>query len=815
MNISYDWLKSILPIDLSAKKAAEILTDIGLEVERTSTFNSVEGGLNGLVIGKVKEVAKHPGADRLNVTKVDIGSEELSTIVCGAPNVAEGQKVVVAVPGTTIHPTSGEPFTIKKAKIRGVSSYGMICAEDEIGLGEEHDGIMVLDNKATVGQSAANYFNLEDDTIFEIGLTPNRADGMSHYGVARDLLVALKHQKLTSKNTSLKALPKAKKWSTSSAYKNFKVIINQEDKCHRYAGLILENISVKESPDWLKNKLKAIGLKPINNVVDTTNFVLHELGQPLHAFDLAEIEGETIKVRCPKKDQPFTTLDGVERKLHENDLMICNNTTEMCLAGIFGGEKSGVKETTTTVFIESALFEPVSTRKTAKRHGLNTDASFRFERGVDPAMVIPALVKAAEIMEDVAGGKICSEIIDVHPVKDHPIAVSINYSNIRKLCGIELSNNEMESILSLLDIQITKTGENSADLLVPNYRNDVTREADIAEEVLRIYGYNEVELPTKLESSMSFTPSRNAIKLQKRISDHLSSRGLNEILSNSLSKRAHIQAIESTLNLDVQHVSLLNPLSNDTAILRQSLVYNMVDVIKTNQNNGEANCALFEWGKVYQVKNEKFKEQQHLTIGLSGLQNDEHWFNSKSPVSFFQLKGIVQSIFELLGLKNYQESALEAHEIWDEGIAISYQKKELVKIGLLKSELLNKMGLSTSCYIAELNWGAMLPYAYKTNTSFQQINKFQKVYRDLSFLIDQKVTLSELMNCINKVKNKILQEVSLFDVYTNKKSLANKKAYGLRFEFLHPEKTLTDKEVDKVMKQIQEKITKEVHAELR
>lgn len=815
MNISFDWLKTILPIDLSAKKVAEILTDIGLEVERTSTFNSVEGGLKGLVIGHVTEVSKHPDADRLNVTKVDIGNDELSTIVCGAPNVAEGQKVVVAVPGTTIHPTNDEPFTIKKAKIRGISSYGMICAEDEIGLGKEHDGIMVLDNKATVGQTAANYFKLEDDTVFEIGLTPNRADGMSHYGVARDLLVALKHQKLVPNNTALKLLPEAKKWSKSENYKNFKVVIDQEDKCHRYAGLILENISVNESPDWLKNKLRSIGLKPINNVVDTTNFVLHELGQPLHAFDLAEIEGNTIKVRCPKKNQLFTTLDGTERKLHENDLMICNNTNEMCLAGIFGGVKSGVKESTTTVFIESALFEPVSTRKTAKRHGLNTDASFRFERGVDPAMVIPALVMAAELMHVVAGGDVCSEIIDVHPVKDRPIEVSINYSNIRKLCGIELSNQEMNNILNLLDIQVTKTTENTADLLVPNYRNDVTREADIAEEVLRIYGYNKVELPTKLESSMSFTPARNAVKLQKRISDHLSSRGVNEILSNSLSKKSYIQAIESTTNLDSQHVSLLNPLSKDTAILRQSLVYNLIEVIKTNQNHGEANCALFEWGKVYQTKNEKFKEQQHLTIGLSGLQNEEHWYNGKSSTSFFQLKGLVHSILELLGLNNYQETALTPHEIWDEGITISYQKKEIVKIGLLNSELLSKMNVTSTCYIAELNWDAILPYAYKSNSSFQQINKFQKVYRDLSFLVNEQTTFSELLKCVKSVKNKILQNISLFDVYRNKKSLPGKKAYGLRFEFLHAERTLTDKEVDKVMKQIQEKITKELNVELR
>lgn len=815
MNISYDWLKSILPIDLSAKKVAEILTDIGLEVERTSSFNTIEGGLKGLLIGEVKEVSKHPNADKLNITKVDVGTSELNTIVCGAPNVAEGQKVVIALPGTTIHPTSGEPFDIKKAKIRGVSSYGMICAEDEIGLGQEHDGIMVLEKNAIIGQEAAEYFNLQDDTIFEIGLTPNRADGMSHYGVARDLLVALKHQNLITKEATLKALPKAKKWTTSSIHKNFKVIVEQEDKCHRYTGLILENITVKESPDWLKNKLYSLGLKPINNVVDTTNFVLHELGQPLHAFDLAEIEGNTINVRCPKKGQPFTTLDGTERKLHENDLMICNNTSEMCLAGIFGGEKSGVKESTTTVFIESALFEPVSTRKTAKRHGLNTDASFRFERGVDPAMVIPALVMAAEVMQEVTGGNVCSEIIDVHPVKDHPIKVSINYQNIRKLCGIDLANNDMNAILNLLDIHETKTGENTANLMVPNYRNDVTREADIAEEILRIYGYNQVDLPSKLKSSMAFTPARNSVKLQKRISDHLSSRGLNEILSNSLSKRSHIQAIEGTANLDVNHVSLLNPLSNDTAILRQSLVYNLVDVIKTNQNHAEANCALFEWGKVYETKNEKFKEQQHLIIGLSGLQNEEHWFNGKSPASFFQLKGIVESIFELLGLNKCHEKALNAHEIWSEGISISYQKKEIAKIGLLNSDLLSKMDLSSSCYIAELNWDAILPYAFKTSTSFKPINKFQKVNRDLSFLINEEVTLDELLQCVSKVKNKILQTVSLFDVYRNKKSLPDKKAYGLRFDFLHPQRTLTDKEVDKVMKQIQEKVTKEVNAELR
>ena len=813
MKISYNWLQNILDFKLSAKLTEELLTDIGLEVEKSEVFESIPGGLDGLVIGEVLTVEKHPNADRLNITTVNVGEKDPYTIICGAPNVAKNQKVVIALPGTTIYPISGEPFKIKKAKIRGVESFGMICAEDEIGLGQGHDGIIVINEKVSVGKNVSEYYNISSDTIFEIGLTPNRADAMSHFGVARDLLAALKFKGEINQDKNLLPLPSVNQINYRSD-ENISVEILDSDKCLRYSGIVIKEIKVEESPEWLKNKLESIGVKTINNIVDITNFILHDLGQPLHAFDLNKINNKTIKVRCPKKDTPFITLDGNERKLNQDDLMICDDNKEMCIAGVFGGINSGVQSTTKEIFIESALFNPISTRKTAKRHGLNTDASFRYERGVDPEMVIPALVKATQMITEIAGGKVSSEIIDIHPLKTENKSFKVNFNGIRKLCGFSLKNQQMVNLLSLLDISSKLDDDNQATLTVPAYRNDVTREADIAEEILRIYGYNNIDIPKKINSSPTFTPVKNSAALKQLISNHLSSLGGFEILSNSLSKKSYSDILNSTKKENQNYVQLLNPLSNDTEVLRQSLVYNAMEVIKYNQQNGESNCNIYEWGKTYQLINDKYKEEEHLLIALSGLQNDEHWFNGKQKSSFYQLKGLVESIFKILGIY-FNSDIFSDFSSWDEGLNYTNNKTNLARIGIINSNLSQEIGLKEDCFVAEIYWQALLSLVEKQKIKFKSINKFQKVFRDLSVMIEENVEMKELLNCINKIKIPILKSVSLFDIYRDKKNMQGKKSYGLRFEFLHSDRTLKDKEVDKIMQNIQKNIADNVSASFR
>ena len=813
MKISYNWLQNILDFKLSAKLTEELLTDIGLEVEKSEVFESIPGGLDGLVIGEVLTVEKHPNADRLNITTVNVGEKDPYTIICGAPNVAKNQKVVIALPGTTIYPISGEPFKIKKAKIRGVESFGMICAEDEIGLGQGHDGVIVINEKVSVGKNVSEYYNISSDTIFEIGLTPNRADAMSHYGVARDLLAALKFKGEINQDKNLLPLPSVNQINYRSD-ENISVEILDSDKCLRYSGIVIKEIKVEESPEWLKNKLESIGVKTINNIVDITNFILHDLGQPLHAFDLNKINNKTIKVRCPKKDTPFITLDGNERKLNQDDLMICDDNKEMCMAGVFGGINSGVQSTTKEIFIESALFNPISTRKTAKRHGLNTDASFRYERGVDPEMVIPALVKATQMITEIAGGKVSSEIIDIHPLKTENKSFKVNFNGIRKLCGFSLKNQQMVNLLSLLDISSKLDDDNQATLTVPAYRNDVTREADIAEEILRIYGYNNIDIPKKINSSPTFTPVKNSAALKQLISNHLSSLGGFEILSNSLSKKSYSDILNSTKKENQNYVQLLNPLSNDTEVLRQSLVYNAMEVIKYNQQNGESNCNIYEWGKTYQLINDKYKEEEHLLIALSGLQNDEHWFNGKQKSSFYQLKGLVESIFKILGIY-FNSDIFSDFSSWDEGLNYTNNKTNLARIGIINSNLSQEIGLKEDCFVAEIYWQALLSLVEKQKIKFKSINKFQKVFRDLSVMIEENVEMKELLNCINKIKIPILKSVSLFDIYRDKKNMQGKKSYGLRFEFLHSDRTLKDKEVDKIMQNIQKNIADNVSASFR
>ena len=809
MKISYKWLKEILDFNLDSDQTSALLTDIGLEVERQDVYENIKGGLKGLIIGEVKSVEKHPNADRLNITQVDLGEDKNYTIVCGAPNVKKGQKVIVAKPGTTIYPKNNSSFEIKNAKIRGQDSFGMICAEDEIGIGDGHDGILVLDKDANIGDSAANYFSVVRDTIFEIGLTPNRADAMSHYGVARDLLAALKFKKLLPLNSSLKAIPEKSQIETR---KNIEISISIEDadQCQRYTGIVIKNIKVKPSPKWLKDKLESIGIKPINNIVDVTNYVLHYYGQPLHAFDLDKIIGKEIKVRTPKDKTLFTTLDGQERKLDKEDIMICNSEKEMCLAGVFGGIDSGVTEKTKTIFIESALFNPVLIRKTAKRHGLNTDASFRYERGVDPSMVLPALIKASEIIKDLSGGEIASEILDVHPKETKDISFEINFEKIRKIGGIKLDNKTITDLLTHLEIKVDSINTNKALVSVPAYRNDVTREIDIAEEVLRIYGYNNIDIPEKINSSPSIPKLKSNHSIQQKISNHLVSLGGYEIMNNSLVKREYGNFLDEKSN---NHISLLNPLSNDTATLRKSLIYGAVEVLKFNHFNGNPNGIIFEWGKVYSENGNKYDQENRLLIATTGLQNEEHWFNGKLESSFFQLKGIIESVFKSLGIY-YETEMLKKDHLWEEGLSLTKGKHKLATVGTVRKEISNLIGFKKHYFISEIYFDDLMKVIANSKPKIKPINKFQKVYRDLSILIPEDVTMQEIKHAIDQLKSKLLKNTTLFDIYRDKKNFG-KKAYGLRFEFLHSERTLKDQEVDSVMNSIQSKLEDKFNAALR
>ena len=809
MKVSYNWLKEILDFNLAPHETSALLTDIGLEVEREEIYENIKGALQGLVVGEIKSIEKHPNADRLNITQVDLGEDENYTIVCGAPNVEKGQKVIVAKPGTRIFPKNKDPFEIKNAKIRGQESFGMICGEDEIGLGDKHDGILVLNSDAKIGDLAANYFDIVSDTIFEIGLTPNRADAMSHYGVARDLLAALKFKKLLPSNSALIPLPEIKQIATRKNIE-INISIQDPDQCQRYSGIVIENIQVKSSPKWLIEKLESIGIKSINNIVDVTNYVLHNFGQPLHAFDLDKIISKEIKVRSPKDQTLFTTLDGQERKLDKEDIMICNSEKEMCLAGVFGGLESGVTESTKTIFIESALFNPVLIRKTAKRHGLNTDASFRYERGVDPSMVLPALITASKIIVELSGGQISSEIFDVHPIKTQEISFEINFEKIRKIGGIKLDNSTITDLLNHLDIKVDIIERNKALVNVPAYRNDVTREIDIAEEVLRIYGYNNIEIPKKINSSPSIPNFKSNHSIQQKISNHLVSLGCFEIMNNSLVKRQYSNFLNEKSN---NHISLLNPLSNDTAILRKSLIYGAIEVLKFNHFNGNPNGNIFEWGKVYSINENVHREENRLLIATTGLQNEEHWFNGKLESSFFHLKGIIESIFKSLGV-NYETEILTKDHLWEEGLAVKKGKYKLATIGTVRKEIPNLIGYKKHFFTSEIYFDNLMKIIANSKSKIKPINKFQKVFRDLSILISEEVTMQEITNSVNKENSKLLKNMTLFDVYRDKKQIG-KKSYGLRFEFLHSERTLLDKEVDYVMNSIQGKLEGEFNAILR
>jgi phenylalanyl-tRNA synthetase beta chain len=808
MKISYNWLKQFIKIDWNAEKTGELLTDLGLEIEGIETYESVKGGLKGIVVGEVLTCIQHPNADRLKLAKVDIGADEPVQIVCGAPNVAAGQKVPVATIGTTLYTNEGEAWEIKKGKIRGEESHGMICAEDELGLGESHDGIMILDAKLKVGTPAAEIFDVENDEVFEIGLTPNRADAMSHYGVARDLKAGL-----LQKDVPLELItPSVMSYHVDTRSLKIDVDVKDKEKCPRYCGVTISGVKVSTSPSWLQNRLKAIGLSPINNIVDITNYVLHELGQPLHAFDAGKISGNKIEVKTCKAGTKFTTLDEVVRELHEEDLMICDAEKPMCIAGVFGGMDSGVTEATTNIFLESAYFDPVSVRKTAKRHGLNTDASFRFERGIDPNITEYALKRAALLITEVAGGEITSDISDAYPNKIKDYEVRLSFENAKKLIGEEIPKETIKSILTSLDIKINNVTEAGLGLTVPSFRNDVQREADIIEEILRVYGYNNIGTTEKLNASISNSSRFEDYKLQNIIGNQLASQGFFEIMANSLTSPKYIELSEQ-LNAD-HNVKMLNPLSTDLEVMRQSLLFSGLEALSHNINRKRYDLKLFEFGKTYHQYSDNREEHKHLSLFVTGNKTQERW-NSKTTTSdFFYLKGTIEAVLERLGL-NRLKSTPHKTDILSEGMSLSIGKKKFVEFGLIKKSVLKHFGISQHVLYAEFNWDNVLDMAKHNSITFKAIPKYPEVRRDFALLLDNKVTFEEIYTIAKQTEKQLLKDINLFDVYEGKNLPAGKKSYAVSFTLQDENKTLNDKQIDKIMNKLQSNFESKLGAELR
>jgi len=817
MKISYNWLKQYLPINIEPEEAARLLTDCGLEVEGIEAFQSMKGGLEGIVIGEVITCVKHPNADKLHVTTVNVGESELLHIVCGAPNVAAGQKVVVALPGATLYPTTGEPFEIKKSKIRGEASEGMICAEDEIGMGSSHAGIIILPADAKPGTQAKKYFNVEEDVVFEIGLTPNRADAASHIGVARDLgavfSTSTSRQSPVNSHHQLKILfPSIDAFKVENNDLEIKVEVVDPGACPRYSGVTISGITVKESPQWLKNKLLSIGVHPINNIVDVTNYVLHECGQPLHAFDADEITGKKIVVRNAKPEEKFVTLDGIERKLSPSNLMICNASDAMCIAGVFGGIKSGISEKTKNIFIESAYFNPASIRKTSKEHGLKTDASFRFERGTDPEATLYALKRAAMLIKEVAGGKISSEVIDVYPEKFGRKNIEYNFSSATSLIGKEIGKQELKDILASLNISVTTENEKSLQLEIPTYKVDVTREVDVVEEVLRIYGYNNIETPLKISASLSFFPKKDVDTLQTRISSYLGSNGFLEMMNNTLTKQQYVEASGVNEN---EIVKVLNPLSQDLGIMRQSILYSGLEAIEYNSNRQHSDLKFFEFGTTYSITPKGFDEQPHLSLFVTGRRQDESWNGDKKEISFFYLKSYIENILNLLGISLQKLKEEPAAGEFAYGITWKLNDKPLVSFGSVSRKQLKLFGISSEVFYADFNWKAVLKNSSTDKVQYTEIPKFPQVKRDLSMIISSDVTYGQIRDIAFRTEKNLLKDVNLFDVYAGDKIEEGKKSYAVSFILQDERQTLTDKTIDKTMNRLMEAFEKEVGAVIR
>jgi phenylalanyl-tRNA synthetase beta chain len=797
MKISYNWLKQFIQTDKTPQELSLILTDIGLEVESVDKVQPIVGGLEGLLIGKVMTCVQHPNADRLRVTTVDVGGPDLLQVVCGAPNVAEGQKVVVATVGTTVYPNEGEPFKINKSKIRGEVSEGMLCAEDEIGLGGSHAGIMVLDENTPIGIAAKDHFQMEDDFVFEIGLTPNRADAASHLGVARDLAAYFR--------TSIK-MPEVEAFNVSNDSLSIPVRVEDETACPRYSSVTISGVTVKASPDWLQDRLKVIGIRPINNIVDVTNYVLHDLGQPLHAFDEDQIEGSVIVKKC-EEGTPFVTLDGVERKLSAEDLMICDEQGPMTIAGVYGGKNSGVTEQTTNIFLESAYFNAVSVRKTAKRHGLKTDSSFRYERGTDPEITVYALKRAALLIQELGGGTISSQVGDLYPNPVKPFDVEVSYENIQSLIGVQIPETQIKEIIEALGMRVAAETEAGLQLQVPAYKVDVTRECDVTEEVLRIYGYNNIPIPTKVNASLSYGVKPNREQTQHVIADMLTANGFLEIWCNSLTKSAYSK------NED-EAVKILNPLSSDLNVMRQSLLMPALESVAYNQNRKNADLKFYEFGKTYHLINEKYVERPRLLVLVSGNLQTEQWNQKPRTVSFYHIKSTVDAVMGRLGLTNFQIDEV-ADENFAYGLKYFRGDKTIVSFGAATAKDRKTADVDKDVFYADFDWALLMDMVRKNKIINKEIPKYPAVRRDLSMYVDLAVTFEDLKGIAFKTEKKLIKNIQVFDVYMGDKIPQGKKSYALSFTLQDDNQTLTDKQIDAVMQKIISNLAQTAKAEIR
>ncbi len=810
MKISFNWLKTYVDTDLTAEEIGKILTDTGLEVESVEKLEAVKGGLEGVVVGEVLTCEQHPDADKLKVTTVNVGTGDNLQIVCGAPNVAKGQKVAVALVGTTLYPTPEENFKIKVSKIRGVESFGMLCAEDELGIGNSHAGIMVLDPSLVTGTPMAKVLELEDDYELEIGLTPNRADAMGHVGVARDVVAYLNfHQ---GKNLKVK-YPTVTAFESTNEL-NIAISVEDNERCPRYTGTTIHNVTVKPSPSWLQKRLRAVGLSPINNVVDVTNFVMRELGTPLHAFDVRSLNGK-IAVKTAQEGDKFTTLDGTERTLRSTDLMITNGNDHLCIAGVFGGLDSGIKDDTTDVFLESAYFDPVSVRKTARGHGLHTDASFRFERGVDPSLTMVALKRAALLIKEVAGGEIAMDPTDQYPNEIKCHEVSFRYDMCNRVIGNELKREDVLNILGSLEIEVKEDHGNEVLLSVPAYRVDVTREADVIEEVLRIYGFNNVELPAKLNTSIGTFPELDPEKIQEVVSEMLVGQGFSEMMNNSLTAAQLPSKYGKGVVNESWNVELLNPLSQELDVMRQTLIFGALQVVEHNQNRQNADLKLYEFGKVYHKFTNGFNENKRLVLVLTGSKEAEQWNASKGTVGFYEIKEVVVGIIQRLGLGDFlKENALEDSLLAD-GLQISVLKRKVGEIGWINNDLKKHFGIRSDVFIADLDWDGLMESLKLARIKYKELPKTFAVRRDFSLLLNKSVAFSEIENIARSCEKKLLQEVGLFDVYEGKNLEEGKKSYAVSFTFQDPEVTLKDQQVDAIMEKIRKELESKLEAQLR
>ncbi|MEI8116062.1 MAG: phenylalanine--tRNA ligase subunit beta [Flavobacteriia bacterium] len=813
MKVSYNWLKKYIQTDLAPEELGKILTDTGLEVESIEKIEAIEGGLQGVVIGHVLTCEKHPDADKLNVTTVTTGTEELQ-IVCGAPNVAAGQKVVVATVGTTLYPNPGEAFHIKKAKIRGVESFGMLCAEDELGIGHSHAGIIVLPENTEVGMPASAYFDLSDDYQIEIGLTPNRADAMGHIGVARDIKAALNfHQKA---NLSIQ-------WPTVSplvATGNLNIAVeieNQED-CLRYCGTSMVNVHVAPSPEWLQKALRSVGLNPINNLVDISNFVMRELGTPLHIFDAKALNGKVL-VRTSEVGETIVTLDQVERKLVGTELMISNGNEALCIAGVLGGATSGVTNETKEIFIESALFDAVNIRKTARLHGLNTDASFRFERGVDPALTMYALQRCVQLIQEISGGQVGMDMFDWIGNMPSNKKITIHLSRVNQLIGCQIDRDSVFTILEDLDIHVLQENGDEINIEIPSYRVDVTREADVIEEILRIYGFNLVPIPEKWNLSLPISPKINKDQLKRSIAELLVGKGFSEVMNNSLTKSTYVSQLGMGQLEDEHSIRMLNPLSQDLDVMRQSLLFGLLENIERNQNRQSPNLRLFEFGKTYAKYASGYVESSQLIVCMTGQANSDNWLTpdkgKESLVSYFRLKGIVFGLLERMGFAGQMQEKELKNQLFADGQSIELHKKTIAECGWATQEQLQSFGIKNPVYYAIIQWDQLLDFLNRVKIEYSELPKSFAIRRDFSLLLDKQVNFADLRQTAMQADKKLLKSVGLFDVYEGKNLDAGKKSYALSFILQDGDRTLTDQEIDSCMSKIQANLEKECGATLR